>query len=275
VTRLARIAVTGIGFWSPRLPGWNVACDIANGRGSMPDAPLSRPAPALLAPTERRRAPDTVALAIDVASQACQMAGLSPRDVPSVFASTYGDLPINDYMCSTLVQTPTLCSPTKFHNSVHNAAAGYWTIGTGSVRASTALLAGPDTFAAGLLEAISQALTESAPVLYVAYDVAARGPLATMTQSEGLLAASLVLDPRPSATAGARISCSLDEFDGTHPATASLPAGWLAALPANAMAPALPLFAALARGADAHLQWQLGRRCRLGVDISHHGQAAQ
>ena len=64
---------------------------------------------------------------------------------------------INDYMCATLAATPTLISPTKFHNSVHNAAAGYWTHRPpAATSASTALTAFDASFGAGLLEAASQ-----------------------------------------------------------------------------------------------------------------------
>ena len=40
-----------------------------------------------------------------------------------MFTSTHGDLAITDYMCQTLATAPSEISPTKFHNSVHNAAA--------------------------------------------------------------------------------------------------------------------------------------------------------
>jgi hypothetical protein len=90
-----------------------------------------RPQAMLLPPNERRRAPDTVALALQVAQTACANARRDPALLPTVFASTYGDMAITDYMCGTLAKTPTMLSPTRFHNSVHNAAAGYWSIATG------------------------------------------------------------------------------------------------------------------------------------------------
>ena len=264
------VAVVGIGFWSPRLPGWQLAREVLSGAAVAPATPAARVAPAMLAPTERRRAPDTVAIALEVAARACEMAGMDPRALASVFASTHGDLPINDYMCSTLATTPALCSPTKFHNSVHNAASGYWTIGTGCVQPSTALTAWHNTFAAGLLEALVQAVAESAPVLYVAYDVASCGPLAQVTPSEGLLAVALVLDPRPAAlhAAGARLECTVQPqrvADGAQ----RLPPAWDLALPDNAMRPCAPLFAALATAEDARLCWNLGVGSMLSVDVRH------
>lgn len=264
------VAVTGIGLWAPRLPGWALACDVLAGRAEPPATPQPRAAPALLAPTERRRAPDTVAIALEVAARACEMAGADPRELPSVFASTYGDLPINDTMCATLATTPALLSPTKFHNSVHNAAAGYWTIGTGCMRASTALCAWHETFASGLLAALVEAVADATPVLYVAYDVAARGPLSSVAESEGLLATALVLEPRPRAAAArlARLAGSVEP--GVAPAGGTpLPTAWQEAVGANAMRPSLALFAALAGAGDFRLVWDVGRGCRLALEVSH------
>ncbi len=263
-------SVTGIGFWSPLLPGWPLARAVLAGVADLPATPQPRAAPALLAPAERRRAPDTVAIALEVAARACAMAGIDPRSLPSVFACTHGDLPINDYLCGILATAPALCSPTRFHNSVHNAAAGYWTIGTGCMQPSTALSAWRHTFAAGLLEALVQSVADSVPVLYVAYDVASRGPLAEVTPSDGLLAVALVLDPSPAAraSAGPRLHCTVQQrvlADGAP----SVPVAWDAALPDNAMRPSAPLLAALAGTADASLLWNLGSGCLLSVEVCH------
>lgn len=197
--------VEGIAFWSSYLPGWDVARAVLRGETRAAEKPAPRPAPALLAPTERRRAPDTVAVALEVAGRACESAGRDPKTLPSVFASTHGDLAISDYMCDTLAKTPTLISPTKFHNSVHNAAAGYWTIGTGCLEPYTAVSAYEHTFGQGLLESASQAASDQLPVLYVAFDIESRGPLSTMAPSKGLLGGALVIAPQQVARSVARL----------------------------------------------------------------------
>jgi len=247
MTRLAEVAITGVAFWSPRLPGWDLARDVALGRASAPDTPLPRPAPALLAPTERRRAPDTVALALEVASRACQMAGVEPRDVPSVFASTYGDLPINDYMCSTLATTPTLCSPTKFHNSVHNAAAGYWGIATGAMAPSQVLCAYDAGFAAGLLEAMAQALTAATPILLVSYDAEYPEPIFATRPVPDAGGVALLLAPVRSERSVAALKVSLGDTPSTPmvlPALEQL----RTAIPAMRSLPMLELLARLQAG---------------------------
>ena len=123
--------IEGPAFWSPSLPGWDVARAAFRGEGTVTEPPAKRPAPMVLAPAERRRAPDTVALALEVAAASIAASGRNAPDVPCVFVSAHGDLAINDYMCTVLASDPSVLSPTKFHNSVHNAAVGYWTIGTG------------------------------------------------------------------------------------------------------------------------------------------------
>jgi len=236
--------IEGIGFWADGLPTWQAARDFAAGGAPVADAPR-RPSPALLAPNERRRAPPTVAVALDVALAACEAAGRDASELPSVFASTHGDLAITDYMAATLADDPRSISPTRFHNSVHNAAAGYWTIGAGCTAATTAISAGTASFAHGLLEALVQLAAGADAVLLAAYDIGATGPLATMTPSEGLLGGALVL---ARGKGGTRLRARL--VDGSPDAGD----GPLARrCGGNAMAPMLPLFDALAAGSDAVL----------------------
>lgn len=251
--------IEGIGFWAPGLPGWDAARAFARD-GSRPEAAPARPSPQLLPPNERRRAPDTVAVALDVALAACAMAQRDPKTLPSVFASMHGDLAITDYMCATLASEPAGVSPIRFHNSVHNAAAGYWTIGAGAMEPATAISAFDATFAQGLLEAAVQLAAGADAVLLVAYDAAATGPLAQVSPSRGLLGGALVLSRR---AGGPRLSLALGDGEPT-PA-----AGPLAAHGAgNAMAPMLPLFDALAAG-HAGCRLTAGPGRILNVDIAN------
>jgi len=235
--------IEGIGFWTRGLPSWQAARDYAV-RGTIPDGAPARPSPQLLAPNERRRAPDTVAVALEVALAACDAAGREPSALPSVFASMHGDLTITDYMCATLATQPDGISPTRFHNSVHNAAAGYWTIGAGAVHAATAISAFDATFAQGLLEALMQLAAGDEAVLLVGYDGSSAGPLAQVSRSDGLLGAALVLS-RDARADRPRLTVSLEDGEVAAPATA------LARYAeGNASAPMLPLLDALAAGGD-------------------------
>jgi hypothetical protein len=254
--------VEGVAFWAPTLPGWPIARAAFRGEGETVDPPARRPAPEILAPAERRRAPDSVALALEVANAAVRESGRDPATLPSIFTSAYGDLAVNDYMCATLASQPTLISPTRFHNSVHNAAAGYWTIATGCRAASSALTAFDTSFAAGLLEAATQCAADDRAVLLVAFDVPATGALASVTASEGLLAAALVIAPVvPGALSrGPRFRAAL--VSGIRPAP-PLRSVAARALAGNAMADALPFLEALALGATRPLELPLSRTLAL------------
>ena len=263
-----RATIEGIGFWAPGLPTWETAGHFSR-TGELPaDAP-ARPSPQLLAPNERRRAPETVAVALEVALAACHAAGREPAALPSVFASMHGDLAITDYMCATLASDPSAVSPTRFHNSVHNAAAGYWTIGTGAMQPATALSAGAASFAQGLLDALAQLHSGSEAVLLVAYDSQATGPLGTVSLSTGVLGAALVLSLAP------REGAAVLDVDTRTVADADRDTGGPLAqrLAGNAMAPMLPLFDALAQG-STHARLQSGPGQWLSVRLTPaHAQA--
>lgn len=240
--------VEGIALWTPSLPGWDIARAAFRGEGAGTEPPADRPSPELLPAAERRRASASVGLALEVAARALAQSGRRADELLSVFTSAHGDLAINDYLCRMLVDAPLLISPTKFHNFVHNAASGYWGIATGCLQASTAVSAFECSFAAGLLEALTQCAAEQRAVLLVGYDTCAIGALASTNDSRGLLGAALVIAPQRGLATRASLGWSL-----AAGANARLPLRSEAARPLadNAMADALPLFEALAWLADS------------------------
>ncbi len=250
--------IQGVGFWGRGLPSWAAARAFAT-TGTLPETAPTRPAPQLLAPNERRRAPETVAVALEVALAACVDAGHDPATLSSVFASTHGDLAITDYMCRTLAEDdPAALSPIRFHNSVHNAAAGYWTIGAGAHAPATAISAFDASFAQGLVEALAQLATGTAAVLLVGYDSPSSGPLGRISHSDGLLGGALVLAREGE---GPQLLATLE--DGEAEAADGPLARQLAG---NAMAPMLALFDALATGGgDCMLKAGPGRRLQLAL----------
>lgn len=256
------VSVAGIGVYAPGLPDWNRAAAALRGEFEPELAELARPAPPLLPAAERRRAPETVLFAAQAAAEACAMAGCEPAGLPCVFASTQGDLAITDYMCSTLAAAPQELSPTKFHNSVHNAAVGYWSIATGCRQPSTALSAWTHSAGAGLFEAALQVADRQGPVLLAVYDTAAVGALRSAVPFECGFAAALVL--APAAAAGARLHL------GPAPAGPSSPpaAPWAQALRSrNPSADLLVLLQALARLQPAQLRLAAGPQFALGVQV--------
>jgi Beta-ketoacyl synthase, N-terminal domain len=230
--------IESVGYWNNGLPSWADACAFA-ATGAMPEGAATKPSPQLLPPNERRRAPESVAVALDVALAACAAAGRDPATLPSVFASTHGDLSITDYMCATLTSDPRAISPTKFHNSVHNAAAGYWTIGAHCMQPATAISAYDASFAEGLLEALMQLDAGAEAVLLVGYDTGATGPLRSVHDCSGLLGGALVLSRNGS---GPRMTLALGDGEADAAGALGRHAG------TNPMVPMLPLFDALASG---------------------------
>jgi len=256
------VFIDGLALWTPAWPGWEAAApalrrapDDATPQVDAGPVPAARPAPGGLAPNERRRAPDSVLVALQVAEQAVAMSGHDARTLASVFASAHGDLPIVDALARTLAGDPRLLSPTRFHHSVHNAPSGYWAIASGSHAASTAIAAFDHTFGAGLLEALAQVACDDAPVLLAGCDTGAEGPLASVNGSRGLLGAALVLAPRPGPRGGRALHWRLGPSTGPSAPPASALGR---ALARNALADALPLFEALASDATTELALRCG-----------------
>lgn len=242
------IAVEGVGVDAPGLAGWPAA-RAALGAGA--PAP-KRAAAAEGAPrsAEQRRASRTTRLAACVAREACAMAGRDPATLRPVFASSHGDTAIIDYLCAMLASDPLSLSPTQFHNSVHNAPSGCWTIETGCRAPAIAISAGPASFATGLLEAATQIAADAMPVLLVAYDIAAPGLIADAVPIQAPFGAALVLAPLGDASpvATLRLHWIADGATPTAP-----PKAFRALADANPSAAALPLLAALAMREPRHI----------------------
>lgn len=258
------VQIEGIGLWAPGWPDWDAACaGLRRGDAPRGDAP-ARPAPGLLPPAERRRAPDPVLIACEVAAQACDAAGREPAALPSVFTSTHGDLAITDYMCETLARAPRELSPIRFHNSVHNAPAGYWTIAVHCHEASTSISGYHASFAGGLFEAAVQAIGGDAPVLLVAYDIVAPQPLAEVVPSRPAFGIALVLAP---VRAGVELPGLVLTADAqATPTPIALPAAFAPIADANPMAAgALPFVTALVSDAAPAIVLPFGTQGGLRV----------
>jgi hypothetical protein len=156
----------------------------------------------LLPANERRRVSATVRLALQVAEEAMAQSTLAMDSVSSVFATCHGDTEIINRICVALTEPQRPVSPTQFHNSVHNAAAGYWAIAAHSAMPSTTVCAGGASFVAGLMEAVTQLQVEASPVLLVAYDYPPPEPLAASAGVYPPFAVAMVLraDATPRST---------------------------------------------------------------------------
>jgi hypothetical protein len=215
----------------------------------------------MLSPNERRRAPDNALIAIEVASQAVSMSGRDTHDLACVLASAFGDQATTDYMCQVLARTPNALSPTRFHNSVHNAAAGYWSIATACHAPSSATCAGWASFGAGLLEASALACADQRAVLLMASDTAGVGPLGELTGCSLPFGCALLLSP--AAGPGMALCVATTTSAPRH---APLPDECAAWMRTNPSAASLPLLDMLIKGEDGS-QCVLAASERLGLHL--------
>ncbi|HMH17397.1 MAG TPA: beta-ketoacyl synthase chain length factor [Burkholderiales bacterium] len=165
-----RVFVEGVGLLGPGLSGWPAARSVLAGEEAFRFAPTIIVASDLLPPAERRRTPASVKLALAVGQEAFRSSGRDAAATATVFTSSSGEAETLHQMCETLASAEREVSPTRFHNSVHNAAAGYWSIATQSREASTSLCAFDASFGAGLIEAVTQIVFRRSPVALMAYD---------------------------------------------------------------------------------------------------------
>jgi hypothetical protein len=256
--------VAGIGLLGAGLTDWTSAAQVLAGTVPYRASPTVVPIPAALPSAERRRAGATVRLAMAAAAQAVRAAALDPRGLLSVFASSGGDGQICHEICQTLASSERQISPTVFHNSVHNAAAGYWSIATGATAASTVLCAYDASFAAGLLEALSLLRASCAPVLLSAYETSYPEPLRGKRPLPDAFAVALVLSPSRAGPTSGHLRLTLT---GESPGT--LPDPQLerlrSAVPA---ARSLPLMRLLARGEAGRVVLDYLDEQRIALEVS-------
>jgi Beta-ketoacyl synthase, N-terminal domain len=192
---MMRVFVEGIGIIGPGLEGWAAARTVLTGGAPYEPRPVRPPPVELLPAAERRRAGLTIRLAIATGIEALAQAGRTPADMAMVFTASGGDGETIHAILSVLATEQREVSPTRFHNSVHNAPSGYWAVATGSRAPSTSLSAFDDSFVAGLLEATVQAIVQNRPVTLIAYDVPYSEPLHAVRPIGSMFGMALVLSP--------------------------------------------------------------------------------
>ncbi len=238
--------IEGIGLRGPGLPGWAASADILAGRVEHVEVSTVLVAPAALPPAERRRVGKGVKIALDVGFEAVAHAGLDAAFLPSVFTSSSGDGDNCDAICRSLADDR-LISPTRFHNSVHNAPSGYWGIASHSMAPSTSLCAYDDSFAAGLDDALTQLAGGIEAIVLVAYDAPYPEPLHAARPTPDTFGIALVLTRAPGPRAVARIEMRATAVADPHRNAMHIASleRVRSAIPA---ARALPLLAAIATG---------------------------
>jgi hypothetical protein len=260
-----RAYVEGVGLVGPGLAGWGASRAALTGAEAYRSAPTAVAASPLLPAAERRRAGMPVKLTLAAGIEAIEAAGREAAGLATVFTSSSGDCDNVHAICESLATPERQVSPTRFHNSVHNAAAGYWSIATQCRAPSTSLCCYDASFAAGLLDAAAQALAERSPVALIAYDHPYPAPLSAARPIQAAFGAALVLSPQASDGALAVLDIELDSREAAESRMED--AGLEALRTGVPAARCLPLLAALARGSGGPviLDFVAGTRLRIAV----------
>jgi hypothetical protein len=242
-----KVFVEGVGLRGPGLPGWVESRAALAGGAPYRPVPTEVPPSLLLPPNERRRAVQAVKLTLALGAEAFAAAGRDAAVTATIFTSSGGDGETIHEILEVLASSDRALSPTRFHNSVHNAPAGYWSIATRSQAPSTSLCCRDGSFAAGLLEASAQAIAEKRVAALIAYDLRYPEPLNAVRPIGALFGTALILAPAPTPGTFARLDIELGRCAGGASIMASATLEELRR--STPAARCLPLLAALARGA--------------------------
>ena len=258
---LESVAVCG-----PGLPDWDHAASVLAGRVAYENAPMAIPTVDLLPPAERRRMSPTIKPVLALMQKAVKDAGRAADELATVFTSSGGDGETIHAILKVLATAGREVSPTKFHNSVHNAPSGYWALASACREPSTTLCAHDWCFAAGLLEAAVLASVDQRAVVMIAYDLPYPGALHGVRPIAAPFGVALVLAPSSNKKAIARLDLSVEAGHGPETimndtALESLRAG-------NPAARALPLLQQLALNTAGSVVLETSSRGRLVVSVT-------
>ena len=263
-TRHVSAYIEGIELIGPGLDGWTTSRAVLAGEALYQPQKTILPAPELLPAAERRRSSDITKLSLAIMLEAVSAARLDAANLPSVFTSSSGD----GYNChainETLASEDRDISPTRFHNSGHNAASGYCSIATGSMAPSSVLCAYDGSFGAGLLEALTQVAVDNTRCVLVAGDTGYPEPMHSVRKVYDALGIALVLAPIQSPQAIAKITVSMTDAKADRLEDTVLEAVRLS-IPA---ARGLPLLHALALNQPGKVVLDYLGSTRLAVDVS-------
>ncbi len=258
--------IDGVGFIAPGLPDWASARDVLAGRAAYGASPSVLPPPQGLGPAERRRASRVVKLALALGHAAAAHAQTDVSTLATVFSASGADGHNCHALCEQLASDDRQISPTRFHNSVHNAAAGYWSIATQCMAPCQVLSAFDGSFGAGLIDAMGQVMIDARTTMLVAYDSEYPPPLHAVRPVPDCAGVALVLSPERTERSLARIDVASAHDDSFQP-TAVEPEALESLHQSTPALRALPMLALLARceASEAHIQYLSGMALRVKV----------
>ena len=256
--------IDSVGIIGPGLDHWREAASVLRNQTPWQARPIALTLPPILPAAERRRTSVAVKVALQCGHQAALAASWPAESLVAVFASSGGDGDNCHAICEALSTSDRLISPTRFHNSVHNAPAGYWSIAVSACSGATSLCAYDGSFAAGLLEAMTELTVGQHPVILIAYDAPYPEPLRSARPVAHPFGVALVIGPEP----GPRSLASITVTTSTA-AASRMQDPYLEALRTSVpTARSLPLLQALACGSRTTLILDYLESPRLAVAVA-------
>ena len=201
---------------------------------------LPLPSPDMLPANERRRASQVVRLTQACIQQVLEDCPFPVESLRSVFATDEG----TGEVCQQVLQAVTTTrqvSPLVFSNSVQNAPSGYFSISWRNRQSSTVVSLGLESFASGLLCAVTEAIACAQPVLLVAYDPPIAAPMDELLSIREATATAWIISSGAKSDSTPRLASFALELEnaGSHAPSAWpiwLPTRWSTHSSASALA---------------------------------------
>lgn len=147
MTRSVRLV--GQALWSPGFASFDAF------RAGERDDSITKPAISLVQSRMKRATSLMTRMAVECVVGAAEDADIALNDCATFFGSEHGEIQIAVDQMAMMQDGDGRISPARFKNSVHNTAAGLFSIAAKNQGFTTAIAAGADTFALSLLEAIA------------------------------------------------------------------------------------------------------------------------
>jgi len=251
--------------YGPGLPGWDESIPLLLAPETY-NEDLVRPLQStFLTSSIKRRTTQHMQLAIHAAEKALEGTGTDRSSIELVFATSEGDLDIAHHIFYSLTLEGKPVSPMKFQNVILNAAAGHLGILMKNTASATTVTAASNSLAVGLLQSYTTALTESLPILYVAYDAPSILKMDPKSKPIDPFAVSFLFRPEPSDRSIASIRLNL--LDGTDSTPVDDPV--LAQISKRSSAAgSLPLLIALAKKQRAMVALPYSNSQSLNIEVT-------
>ncbi|WP_373019565.1 beta-ketoacyl synthase chain length factor [Thiomicrorhabdus sp.] len=257
--------IESIGLQAPGLEGWQASQDVLRDAQPYQSVPLSKYSPQFLPANERRRTTDTIKLALRTAEEAVENYSEEQiSQMPTLFACVDGDTTISAKMVEAVMAEEPMISPIHFHNSVHNAPAGYWMIGKHNQQAASAISAGDYQIANTLIETLTQLSAAHPKVMLVVYDLPIDPEIKKHSPDFQAFAFSMVLSLQPTPDSIAEIELTLsDEMPQNDP---------VKAFPENKAAEFLPVLKSIAKRQSGAFRFPLSAKQAIRLNLTPSGQ---